>query len=126
MGWRSCSDAIALQHWKSLPAPCSPLTFLVMYLGPGFGSMPSSVRSRIHVVQRLVRFESVVVSSLVLLGLGVFGLRVRRLLSTCLITRRCLRVRGLGLGLCVFVLLHVCIFFGIEISSRGLSLLADN
>ena len=95
------------------------LTFLVMYLGPGFGSMPSSVRSRIHVVQRLVRFESVVVRSLVLLGLGVFGLRVRRLLSTCLITRRCLRVRGLGLGLCDFVL-HVCNFFGLEISSRGL------
>ena len=103
MGWRSCSDAIALQHWKSLPAPCNPLTFLVTYLGPGFGSMPSSVRSRIHVVQRLVRFESVVVSSLVLLGLRVFGLRVRRALSTCLIERRSLRVRGLGLGLCVFV-----------------------
>jgi len=37
---------------------------LVTYRGPGFGSMPSSVRSRIHVSEGLMSPERSVVSSL--------------------------------------------------------------
>ena len=88
MGWRSCSNAIALQDWKSLPAPCSPLTFLVTYLGPGFGSMPSSVRSRIHVSEGLMSLERSVVSSLewflLCLGLLVYVPAVWPIMRGCL------------------------------------------
>ena len=108
MGSRWFSLLMARRHSRSLVPPWRPLTFLVMYRGPGLGSMPSSVRSLIHVSEGLMSPERSVVSSLAwlrfCLGLLASGLvvwpitrgylwvrvcRVRRAFSLCVIGRWC-------------------------------------
>ena len=85
MGWHSCSDAIALQHWKSVPAPCSPLTFLVTYLRAWvwldafFNEVSDPCGTEVGEVRECC---SEFVGFDVLLGLRVFGLRVCRMFST--------------------------------------------
>ena len=44
------SSRTALSILYNLFLPCTEFTFLVTYRGPGCGSMPSSVRSRIQVL----------------------------------------------------------------------------
>ena len=48
MGSRSDSRRIALRVSYSFPLPKIELTFLEMYRGPGWGSIPSSCTSLIH------------------------------------------------------------------------------
>ena len=50
MGSRSDSRRIALRVSYSFPLPKIELTFLEMYRGPGWGSIPSSCTSLIHTV----------------------------------------------------------------------------
>ena len=78
IGSRWFSLLMARRQSLNLVPPWRPLTFLVMYRGPGLGSMPSSVRSLIHVSEGLMSPERSAVSSLVwfrfCLGLLVSGL----------------------------------------------------
>jgi hypothetical protein len=64
MGSRLFSLLMALRQSRSFEPDWRPLTFLVMYRGPGLGSMPSSVRSLIHVDDGLMSQERIVVSSM--------------------------------------------------------------
>ena len=114
IGSRWFSLLMARRHSRSLAPPWRPLTFLVMYRGPGLGSMPSSVRSLIHVSEGLMIPERSAVSSLVwfrfCLGLLVSGLVIWPITRGYLWVRVCRVPRASSL--CVSARWHGCLVMG--------------